>query len=319
MERHNCKLCSRSFSNGRALGGHEEINSNRVVLVPIKEMTDVLLPNKQPVFDGLEKFRQLGESGDGDMGSRSTLFANRKKNHFTKGDLVIDVKDARKHQAAKKIKGDTVHIRQTERGYLKSFAVRDKEFFKCFNHGKHVKLASGATESSEKSFAVRDKEVFKCFNHGKHVKLASGATESSECGDSLASTSTRTPRRVSKIWQPGESGDGDMGSRSTLFANRKKDHFTEGDPKNSYASYLATYNADFIVDDGTELRDEGDSRRTQHYSLLPNEHEDIEALNAMSSHTECDEEAMDVQKQDLLPSVRDPKLWLMKCTTGHER
>lgn len=30
-------------------------------------------------------------------------------------------------------------------------------------------------------------------------------------------------------------------------------------------------------------------------------------------HEEYDEEATDVEQQALLPSVRDPKLWMVKC------
>ncbi|XP_059656766.1 putative transcription elongation factor SPT5 homolog 1 [Cornus florida] len=85
-------------------------------------------------------------------------------------DLVIVVEGARKDikGPVEKIEGDNVHTRPTDGGYAKAFGVRDKE-------------------------------VCKCFNHGKHLKLVSGATESSECGNSLASTSTqlRIPRRVS--------------------------------------------------------------------------------------------------------------------------
>lgn len=56
--------------------------------------------------------------------------------------------------------------------------------------------------------------------------------------------------------------------------------------------------------------------------LLPREddQEDVEALErriqeryARSSHTEYDEETTDVDQQALLPSVRDPKLWMVKC------
>lgn len=56
--------------------------------------------------------------------------------------------------------------------------------------------------------------------------------------------------------------------------------------------------------------------------LLPREddQEDVEALErriqqryARSSHAEYDEETTDVDQQALLPSVRDPKLWMVKC------
>ena len=47
-------------------------------------MKSIRTLNIQPTFDELEKFRQTGEGGDGDMASLSTLFANRKKGHFMK-------------------------------------------------------------------------------------------------------------------------------------------------------------------------------------------------------------------------------------------
>lgn len=57
-------------------------------------------------------------------------------------------------------------------------------------------------------------------------------------------------------------------------------------------------------------------------TLLPREEdqEDYEALErriqaryAKSSHREYDEETTDVDQQALLPSVRDPKFWMVKC------
>lgn len=39
----------------------------------------------------------------------------------------------------------------------------------------------------------------------------------------------------------------------------------------------------------------------------------IQARYARSAHTEYDEETTDVDQQALLPSVRDPKLWMVKC------
>lgn len=80
--------------------------------------------------------------------------------------------------------------------------------------------------------------------------------------------------------------------------------------------------ADFIVDTGADLPDDDDSRRVHRRPLLPREddQEDVEALErsiqaryARSSHTEYDEETTDVEQQALLPSVRDPKLWMVKC------
>ncbi|KAF6153369.1 hypothetical protein GIB67_003559 [Kingdonia uniflora] len=85
---------------------------------------------------------------------------------------------------------------------------------------------------------------------------------------------------------------------------------------------------DFIVDNGAEIQDEEERRRMHRRPLLPREddQEDYEALErriqaryAKSSHTDYDEEATDVEQQALLPSVKDPKLWMVKCAIGHER
>ncbi|KAH9326896.1 hypothetical protein KI387_007074, partial [Taxus chinensis] len=38
-----------------------------------------------------------------------------------------------------------------------------------------------------------------------------------------------------------------------------------------------------------------------------------------SDHVEYDEETTDVEQQALLPSVKDPKLWMVRCAIGHER
>ncbi|KAA8525201.1 hypothetical protein F0562_006935 [Nyssa sinensis] len=84
----------------------------------------------------------------------------------------------------------------------------------------------------------------------------------------------------------------------------------------------------FTVYGRADLPDEDDARRMHRCSLLPREddQEDIEALErsiraryAKSSHTEYDEETTDVEQRALLPSVRDPKLWMVRCLTGRER
>ncbi|KAJ6671449.1 SUPPRESSOR OF TY 5 [Salix viminalis] len=85
---------------------------------------------------------------------------------------------------------------------------------------------------------------------------------------------------------------------------------------------------DFIVDDhGADLPDEAGGRR-MHRPLLSREddQEDVEALErsiqaryAKSMHSEYDEETTEVEQQALLPSVRDPKLWMVKCAIGRER
>lgn len=81
-------------------------------------MKSISTQNIQPSFDELEKFRQPGENGDGDMASLSTLFANRKKGHFMKGDRVIIVKGDLKNLKGwvEKVEEDTVHIKPNAKG-----------------------------------------------------------------------------------------------------------------------------------------------------------------------------------------------------------
>lgn len=82
------------------------------------------------------------------------------------------------------------------------------------------------------------------------------------------------------------------------------------------------YHADFIVEEGTDLPDEDGGMRMLSRRMLPHdqeEHEDLEAVARSIQErygrrvTDYDEEATDVEQQALLPSVRDPKLWMVKC------
>ncbi|CAK9134254.1 unnamed protein product [Ilex paraguariensis] len=113
-------------------------------------MKSISTQNTQPSFDELEKFRQPGENGDGDMASLSTLFANRKKGHFMKGDRVIIVKGDLKNLkgSVEKVEEDTVHIKPNEKGLPRTLAISDKELCKYFEPGNHVKVVSGATEGA---------------------------------------------------------------------------------------------------------------------------------------------------------------------------
>ena len=74
--------------------------------------------NIKPTLNELEKFRKPGESGDGDVASLSTLFANRKKGHFMKGDAVIVIKGDLKNLKGwvEKVDEDNVHIRPEIKG-----------------------------------------------------------------------------------------------------------------------------------------------------------------------------------------------------------
>lgn len=85
---------------------------------------------------------------------------------------------------------------------------------------------------------------------------------------------------------------------------------------------------DFINDAGADLQDEEDTRMHRRPFLPRDEQEqDVEDLErliqqryaARSDHVEYDEETTDVEQQALLPSVKDPKLWMVRCAIGHER
>ncbi|GFP89849.1 putative transcription elongation factor spt5 homolog 1 [Phtheirospermum japonicum] len=106
--------------------------------------------NVQPTFDELEKFRQPGENEDGDVSSLSILFANRKKNHFVKGDRVIVVTGDLTNLKGwvEKFDDDSVHIKTKEEGLPKTLTFNDKELCKYFEPGNHVKVVSGATEGA---------------------------------------------------------------------------------------------------------------------------------------------------------------------------
>ncbi|WOL14064.1 hypothetical protein Cni_G22844 [Canna indica] len=106
--------------------------------------------NIQPTFDELEKFRKPGEDSDGDVASLSTLFANRKKGNFMKGDAVIVVRgDSKKLMGwVEKVEEDTVHIRPKMKGLPKTLAFNEKELCKYFKPGDHVKVVSGVQEGA---------------------------------------------------------------------------------------------------------------------------------------------------------------------------
>lgn len=82
-------------------------------LYKIVSMKSISTQNIHPTFDELEKFRKPGENGEGDIASLSTLFSNRKKGHFVKGDAVIVIKGDLKNLKGRveKVEEGTVHIR----------------------------------------------------------------------------------------------------------------------------------------------------------------------------------------------------------------
>ncbi|XP_021760950.1 putative transcription elongation factor SPT5 homolog 1 [Chenopodium quinoa] len=118
-------------------------------LIKSVSIKSISTQNIQPTFDELEKFRHPGE-GDGDIGSLSTLFANRKKGHFMKGDAVIIVKGDLKNLKGwvEKVEDGNVHIRPNEKGLPKTLAINEKDLCKYFEPGNHVKVISGSHEGA---------------------------------------------------------------------------------------------------------------------------------------------------------------------------
>ena len=75
-------------------------------------MKSIRTQNIQPSFDELEKFKRPGDDRNEDVASLSTLFSDRKKGHFMKGDAVIVIKGDIKNLkgSVEKVKDGTVHI-----------------------------------------------------------------------------------------------------------------------------------------------------------------------------------------------------------------
>ena len=81
-------------------------------------MISICSQNIKATFEELEKFQKPGENGENDMASLSTLFANRKKGHFVKGDAVIVIKGDLKNLKGwvEKVEEENVHIRPEMKG-----------------------------------------------------------------------------------------------------------------------------------------------------------------------------------------------------------
>ncbi|KAM3244040.1 hypothetical protein ACQJBY_055757 [Aegilops geniculata] len=90
------------------------------------------------------------------------------------------------------------------------------------------------------------------------------------------------------------------------------------------------YEEGFIDDDARADNPDEDVQRGSRRHFNPNpmdDADDMENLEEMlkwkyrtQSHSDFDEEGQtEVEQQALLPSVKDPKLWMVKCAIGHER
>ncbi|MBA0555741.1 hypothetical protein Golob_025900 [Gossypium lobatum] len=112
-------------------------------------MKSISAQNIKPTFDELEKFRAPSTNGV-EMVGLSTLFANRKKGHFMKGDAVIVVKGDLKNLKGwvEKVEEENVHIRPEMKGLPKTLAVNEKELCKYFEPGNHVKVVTGTKEGA---------------------------------------------------------------------------------------------------------------------------------------------------------------------------
>ncbi|XVE60194.1 hypothetical protein DITRI_Ditri05aG0108300 [Diplodiscus trichospermus] len=113
-------------------------------------MKSISAQNIKPTFDELEKFQTPSKNGEGEVVGLSTLFANRKKGHFMKGDAVIVVKGDLKNLKGwvEKVEEENVHIRPEMKGLPKTLAVNEKELCKYFEPGNHVKVVSGTKEGA---------------------------------------------------------------------------------------------------------------------------------------------------------------------------
>ncbi|KAG2661873.1 hypothetical protein PVAP13_1KG111593 [Panicum virgatum] len=113
-------------------------------------MKSIRTQNIQPSFDELEKFKRPGDDLNEDVASLSTLFSDRKKGHFMKGDAVIVIKGDLKNLkgSVEKVEDGTVHMQPKLPGLPRTLAFSEKDLCKYFNPGDHVKVVSGVQEGA---------------------------------------------------------------------------------------------------------------------------------------------------------------------------
>ncbi|XP_010530229.1 PREDICTED: putative transcription elongation factor SPT5 homolog 1 isoform X1 [Tarenaya hassleriana] len=113
-------------------------------------MKSITAQNITPSFDELEKFNKPSENGESNIASLSTLFANRKKGHFMKGDAVIVIRGDLKNLKGwvEKVDEENVHIKPEMKGLPKTVALNERDLCKYFEPGNHVKVVSGTHEGT---------------------------------------------------------------------------------------------------------------------------------------------------------------------------
>ncbi|CDY61565.1 BnaCnng37990D [Brassica napus] len=117
--------------------------------------------NVTPTFDELERFKKANENGEIDFVDMSTLFANRKKGHFMKGDEVIVIKGDLKNLKGwvEKVDEENVLIRSEMKGLHNPLAVNERELCKYFEPGNHVKVVSGTHKEATGMVVKVDQHV----------------------------------------------------------------------------------------------------------------------------------------------------------------
>ncbi|KAL0749514.1 hypothetical protein Bca101_031517 [Brassica carinata] len=148
-------------------------------------LKSIIAQNVTPTFDELEKFNRPSENGEAEFGGLSTLFANRKKGHFMKGDAVIVIKGDLKNLKGwvEKVDEENVLIRSGMKGLPDPLAVNEKELCKYFEPGNHVKVVSGTHEGATGMVVKVDQHVLIILSDmtKEHVRVfADHVVESSE-------------------------------------------------------------------------------------------------------------------------------------------
>ncbi|RWR72087.1 Transcription elongation factor Spt5 [Cinnamomum micranthum f. kanehirae] len=116
----------------------------------VVSIKSVRTQNVLPTIDEIVKFRKPRDDTDGDMAGLSTLLANRKKGSFMEGDAVVVVQGDLKNLRGwvEKVEEENVHITTKMEGLLETLAFNEKDIFKYFKCGDHVKVVSGSQDGA---------------------------------------------------------------------------------------------------------------------------------------------------------------------------